>query len=321
MKRREFIAGLGAAAWPVTVRAQQRRVPAIGYLSNQVEHSDRSAAAAYRRGLGEQGYVEGQNVEILYRYTDARGDRRRAVAEDLARNRVSVIYAAGGPADVEAAKATNAKIPIVFLTGVDPIQAGMVASLSRPGGNVTGVTFLSQELVPKRLELLHEVAPSAASIGSLTAAGDPSITEVEKAARGLGVRLALANASTSSEIDAALTALVGQGIGAFLGGRQGLFFVTAPQLVALAARHKLPAIYAFRESVMAGGLMSYGADTAAAAHIAGIYTGRILKGERPADLPVQQSTKVELVINLKTAKALGLTIPETLLATADEVIQ
>jgi putative tryptophan/tyrosine transport system substrate-binding protein len=197
----------------------------------------------------------------------------------------------------------------------------MVASLSRPGGNVTGVTFLSQELVPKRLELLHEVAPSAASIGFLTAAGDPSITEVEKAARGLGVRLALANASTSSEIDAALTALVGQGIGAFLGGRQGLFFVTAPQLVALAARHKLPAIYAFRESVMAGGLMSYGADTAAAAHIAGIYTGRILKGERPADLPVQQSTKVELVINLKTAKALGLTIPETLLATADEVIQ
>jgi putative ABC transport system substrate-binding protein len=236
MKRREFIAGLGsAAAWPMAARAQQRRVPAIGYLSNQIELSDQSAAAAYRRGLGEQGYIEGQNVEIMYRYTDARGNRRRAVAEDLARNGVSVICAAGGPADVEAAKAASATIPIVFLTGGDPIQAGIVASLSRPGGNVTGVTFLSQELVPKRLELLHEVAPSATSIGFLTAAGDPGITEAEKAARALGVRLALANPSTSSEIDAAFTALVEQGIGAFLGGRQGLFFVTAPQLVALAA--------------------------------------------------------------------------------------
>jgi putative tryptophan/tyrosine transport system substrate-binding protein len=322
MRRREFIAGLGsAAAWPIVAGAQQPAMPVVGYFNVAKEDSDRPLVAAYRRGFGEQGYVEGRNVEILYRYTEARRDRYPAVAEELVRDRVSVIYVGGGPLLVLAAKAATSTIPIVFVNGVDPVRSGLVASLNRPGGNVTGVTFLSQELTAKRLELLHEVVPAVTSIGFLVSPGDRLITEIEKAARILGVRLVIANASSPSEIDAAFAMLIGQQIGALLVGRQGLFFDQGPQLAASAARHKLPTIYASRESVEAGGLMSYGANLADATRIAGTYTGRILRGENPPDLPVQQSTKTELVINLKTAKALGLTFPETLSATADEVIQ
>jgi putative tryptophan/tyrosine transport system substrate-binding protein len=321
MNRREVIVGLGAAAWPLVARAQQRSTPAIGYLSVQTEAADRTLLAAYRRGLSEQGYVEGRNIEILYRYSDARADRLQALAEDLVRNRVSVIYANGGPPHVKAAKAASATTPIVFVTGVDPVSAGLVASLSRPGSNITGATFLSQELTPKRLELLHEVVPAVTTIGFMAPKGDPLILETERAARSLGVRVAVANASTPDEIEAAFAGLVGQRIGAFVGGRQGVFFVTAPQLAALAARYKLPAIYAFREAVEAGGLMSYGANIADAVRIAGGYTGRVLKGEKPADLPVQQSTKIEMVINLRTAKTLGVDVPPKVLALADEVIE
>jgi putative ABC transport system substrate-binding protein len=322
IRRRDFITLLGGAvAWPLTARAQQPTLPVVGYLSGQTKDADRLSLAAYRRGLGEQGYVEGRNVEILLRYSEARVDRLREFAEELVRNRVSVIYAEGGPPHVQAAKAANAATPVVFLTGVDPVEAGLVASLNHPGANVTGVTFLSKELTAKRLDLLHEVVPGVTSIGFLTAAGDASIGEAEQAAHSLGVRLVTATARTPSEIDATFASLVGEGIGALLAGRQGQFFIAASELAALAARHKLPAVYAFRESVDAGGLMSYFANVVDAARIAGTYTGRILKGEKPGDLPVLQPTKFELVINLKTAKALGLTVPPSLLATADEVIE
>jgi len=307
-------------AWPRMAQAQQRPVPVIGYFDVGTEDFDRPLVAAFRRGLGEQGYVEGRNVEILYRYAQARGDRYPALADELVRDRVSVIYVAGGPQLVLAAKSATATIPIVFVNGVDPVRTGLVASVNRPGGNVTGVTFLSQELTAKRLELLHEAVPTVTSIGLLVGPGDPTILETEQAARGLGVRLTIASASIPSEIDVAFATLIQQGIGALLGGRQGLFLFTAPQLAALAARHKLPTIYAFRESVVAGGLMSYGASIADAARIAGIYTGRILKGEKPADLPVQQSTGIDFVINQRTAKALGIDIPLKLQAFATEVI-
>jgi putative ABC transport system substrate-binding protein len=321
MKRRELITLLGgAAAWPLAAHAQQA-APRIGYLSGQTKDADRLSLAAYRRGLGEQGYVEGRNVEILLRYSEARVDRLRELAEEPVRNRVAVIYAEGGPPHVQAAKAANAATPVVFLTGVDPVEAGLVASLNRPGANVTGVTFLSKELTAKRLALLHEVVPGVTSIGFLTAAGDASIGEAEQAAHSLGVSLVTATARSPSEIDATFASLVGKGIGALLAGRQGQFFIAASELAALAARHKLPAVYAFRESVDAGGLMSYGANVVDAARIAGTYTGRILKGEKPADLPVMEPTQFQLVINLKTARTLGLTVPPSLLAIADEVIE
>jgi putative ABC transport system substrate-binding protein len=324
MKRRELITLVGgAAAWslaaPGLARAQQR--PAIGYLSVQTQESDQPSLAAYRRGLAEQGFVEGRNVDILFRYSDAQADRLAALAEDLVRNKVTVIFANGGPNQVQAAKAATATTPIVFVTGADPITTGIVASINRPGGMVTGVTFLTQELTAKRLELLHQVVPAATTIGFLAPKGDPDITEAESAARRLGLRLAVANAAVPREIDAAFASLVEQRIDAFLAGRQGVFFVTGPQLAALAARHKLPAVFAFRESAEAGGLMSYGASVRDAVRIAGTYTGRILKGEKPADLPVQAPTRFELVVNLKTAKALGLAVPPTLVTLADDVIE
>jgi putative tryptophan/tyrosine transport system substrate-binding protein len=319
MKRREFIAGLGSAAWPLAARAQQATIPVIGYVSTLTQDADRRTRAAYRRGLGEQGYVEGRNVEILYRYREGEEwepDRMSSVIEDLVHHRVAAIYVEGGPPFVRSAKAATATIPIVFVNGTDPVASGIVASLNRPGGNVTGIYFRAQELTAKRLELMHEVVPAVTSIGFLSgAASGPQ--EAEAAARILGVRLTILEARTASAIESAFTKFAERRIGALLVG----FNVQAPQIVALAARYRLPAIYAARDAIEAGGLMSYGASVADATRIAGIYTGRILKGEKPADLPVQQSTKFEFVINLKTAKALGLTIPETLLATADEVIE
>jgi putative ABC transport system substrate-binding protein len=332
MKRREFIAGLGgAAAWPFAVRAQERALPVVGYLTNGsdplagIGPSSVSSARSFLRGLGEQGFVEGRNVEILYRFGQTQNDRLLGLAADLVRRRVTVIFAVGLPS-VLAAKAASATIPVVFLTGADPVESKLVASLNRPGGNITGTTILTTELAPKRLGLIREIVPTATSIGYLAnptdaVSGGPTILKaLETAARTLGVRLPTALASTADEIEPAVAMLMLEGISALLVGTDSFFNEQSAQLIALTTRHRLPAIYAYRETVEVGGLISYGTNFEAY-RLAGNYTGRILKGEKPADLPVQQVTKIDLVINLKAAKALNLTIPETLLATADEVIQ
>jgi putative ABC transport system substrate-binding protein len=325
IRRREFITLLsGAAAWPLAARAQQGALPVIGYLSGVVENENGSVVAAFRRGIGEQGYVEGRNVEILYRYAENQYDRLPDLAADLVRRRVVVIFANYGPASLAAKKAT-ATIPIVFYAGVDPVQAGLVATLNRPGGNVTGVTDFDVELTAKRLQLLHDIAPAATSIGYLHFPVNPSVDDaaitgvVETAARTLGVRLVTASASSASGVERAFAMLVGEGIGAVLIGVSAAF--TSRQIIALAAHYALPAMYPNRNFVEAGGLISYVGNPLDAARIAGTYVGQILKGENPADLPVQQPTKFELLINMKTAKAIGLTMPPTLLALADEVIE
>jgi putative tryptophan/tyrosine transport system substrate-binding protein len=323
MRRREFIAGLGsAAAWPAVARAQQAAMPVIGFLIAQSAF-DNNNIVPFFQGLKETGYVEGQNVAVEYRYAENQLDRFPALAADLVRRRVAVIV--GGGVAALAAKAATTTIPIIFATGGDPVALGLVASLNRPGGNVTGATNRQTQLVAKRLQLLHEIVPAVTSIGFLvhpTPSSDipTKIKEAETAARILGVRLTVLNASTPTDIEAAFATVVGQRIGALIVDPDA-FITPESQVVALATRHAVPAIYGLPEFVEAGGLMSYGAGYFDALRLAGTYVGRILKGEKPADLPVQQITKIELVINLKTAKALGLTIPETLLATADEVIQ
>jgi putative ABC transport system substrate-binding protein len=281
--------------------------------------------AAFRAGLGEFGYVEGQNVLVEYQWLEGGNDRLPALIAELVRRRVTVIAIPGSTAATLAAKAAIATIPIVFAVGGDPVELGLVASLNRPGGNVTGVSFLNYALIAKRFELLHVTVPTATSIGFII---DPTLPgfdiqkrEAEIAARILGVRLAILNASTPGELEAAFANLVGHPLSAIVAGSTPLIFEQGAKLAALAARHAVPVIYSFREHVEAGGLMSYTANLFDAWHLVGTYAARILKGEKPADLPVQQVTKLDLVINLKTAKALGLTIPETLLATADEVIQ
>jgi putative tryptophan/tyrosine transport system substrate-binding protein len=328
MRRREFIAGLGgAAAWPVVARAQQGRVPVIGYLSAAREDAIEALTARFRQGLHEQGYVERQNIEIFYRWAETQYDRLPALAADLVRRRVDVIVTTAGSASARAAKFATTTIPIVFQMGEDPVEAGLVANLNRPGGNITGVTFLSGPLTGKRLELLHEMVPAAKQVGYLvnptnSLQTQAQISQSEKVARLLGLRLIIQNAGTSSEIEGSFETLVRQGIGALVVDNEALFFNQRDQLVALAARHGVPATFHAREFVEAGGLMSYGATFADAYRLAGTYASRILKGDKPGDLPVQQvTTKVELIINLRTANALGLTIPETLLATADEVIR
>ena len=330
MRRREFIAGLGsiAAAYPVIARAQKLAMPAIGYLT--VGMGDPFNTTPFNRGLAEQGYVDGRNVEILYRRVQQGGDRsqrdadRSAMAADLVRRRVTVLVGATSGTAL-AAKSATATIPIVFVSGSDPVELGLVASLSRPGGNVTGTTFLTQELTAKRLELLHELVPGASSIAYLTApeaafAGN-EIKEAENAARILGVRLTTLNATTPTEIEAAFATVSSQRIGAVFMGGSGGFRVQRTQLAALAARYSVPVIYPFRENVDAGGLMSYGATISDAWHLAGTYVGRILKGEKPADLPVPQSTRIEMVLNLKIAKALGIEVPTSILLRADKVIE
>jgi putative ABC transport system substrate-binding protein len=330
MRRREFIAGLGGTAassniWPLVARAQQPARPVIGVLFGVSENRvSGSLFDAIRQGLSEQGYVEGRNIEILYRSAEGEYDQLPVLAGDLVRRRVAVI-AGGGTSAALAAKSATATIPIVFSIGTDPVEVGLVASLNRPGGNLTGVSFLAAGLVVKRIQLLHAVVPAATSIAFLV---DPSsrqidadIREAQDAAHVLGVRLVILNTSTASEIEAALRTVAEQRIGALLTASNALFAVRGAQLIALAARHAVPAIYHVRGTVDAGGLMSYGASISDANRLAGTYVGRILKGEKPAELPVQFPTKFELILNLKTAKALGLTIPETLLATADEVIQ
>jgi putative ABC transport system substrate-binding protein len=326
MKRREFIAGLGStAALPVVARAQQSAPPVVGFLSAQsAAYDSKIVTIAFLQGLKEAGYVEGQNVAIEYRYAENQADRLRALAADLVRRRVAVIVA-GGIVAALAAKAATTTIPIVFVTAVDPVALGLVASLNRPGGNVTGHTVLNAELEPKRLQLLREFIPDAARFGVLadpaTTGTQSMIADLQAAARTLRLQLIIVNASTESDLETAFATLSQQRVGAVLFGNSTFFNRRMEQLAALAGRHGLPAIFPYREFALAGGLMSYGGSLGFGYHQAGTYAGRILKGEKPADLPVEQVTKIELVINLKTAKALGLTIPETLLATADEVIQ
>jgi putative ABC transport system substrate-binding protein len=299
-------------------------MPVIGFLSPQSADDDRKDhTVPFLQGLQETGYVEGQSVAVEYQYAENQFDRLPALAADLVRRRVAVIVASGTVAAL-AAKAATTTIPIVFATGGDPVATGLVASLNRPGGNLTGHTILNAELGPKRLQLLRELIPKAARFGSLVdpaAATKSVVADLQVAARTLGLQLFVANARTESDLEPAFATLSQQRVGAVLVSPSTLYNRRTEQLVALAARHALPAIFPFREYALAGGLMSYGTSLVYAYRQAGIYTGRILKGEKPSDLPVIEPTRMELVINLKTAKALGLTIPETLLATANEVIQ
>jgi putative ABC transport system substrate-binding protein len=324
MRRRDFIGGVGsAAAWPVVALAQQPAMPVIGHLSNATD-GDTSRMEAFRSGLREAGYVEGRNVAIDYRFANGRPDLLPGLASDLARRGVAVINAAGIPA-ARAAKAATATIPIVFTFGEDPVTEGIVASLNRPGGNATGFTYFTNQLIAKRLGLLDEIVPKADALAFITDASQPQsgpdIKDAQMAAAALGRRLEVLTVKTNRDLDMAFTALADRKVVAVAVDVIPFFLDHRDQIVSLAAAHRLPAIYDRKDFALSGGLMSYGAVEEDARRQVGIYVGRILKGEKPADLPVQQSTKFEFVINLKTAKALGLTIPETLLATADEVIQ
>jgi putative ABC transport system substrate-binding protein len=324
MRRREFIAGLGgAAAWPVVARAQQPGVSFIGLLT--ATNLDFDQLTFIQKGLIEGGYFEGRNLAIIHRSADGRFDRLSALAADLIDRKVSAILAVGGPVPARAAKAATTTVPIVFAYGGDPVADGLVASLNRPSGNVTGITFIGTALTTKKLELVREIRPGVTDIGLLVnpsgTLAETQIKDVREAVQGLGLRLHIANVSSQGEMDAAVGAISQLKVGAVLVGTDPIFAIYRDQLVALAARYKIPAIYNLREYCASGGLMSYGASLANTWSQAGIYVTRILKGEKPADLPVMQPTKFELVINLKTAKSLGLTVPTSLLARADEVIE
>src|SRR5262245_11212450 len=327
MQRRTFISLLGgaAAAWPFAVRAQQPAMPVIGFLNGQTAQAFAPALAPFRGGLREAGYIEGQNVAIEYRWTEGRLDRLAPLAADLVRRQVAVIAATGGNNSALVAMAATSTIPIVFTSNDDPIRRGFVASYNRPGGNVTGVSWFNAELGSKRLGLLHELVPSATSVALLFNPHNPESArqpvELQQAARALGLQLVALTATSAAEIDTAFMAMVQNRVGALVVGSDPYLFDRRAQLVALAAQHRIPAIYGGREMVGADGLMGYGNSLADAYRRAGIQTARILKGARPSELPVDQATKFELIIHRKTAKALGLEVPDKLLARADEVIE
>ncbi len=327
MRRRDFIACLGGAAvtWPLATRAQQPALPVVGYLGLTSPEAFAGLTAAFRRGLGETGFVEGQNVEIKYRWAHGQFDQLPALAADLVAEQVSVIAAFGTPASATAAKAATSRIPIIFVTGGDPVDLGLVTSLNRPAGNASGVYMLTVALEPKRLELIHELVPDAAEIGIITDPNSPDTVEQMKslstAASSLGRRLKTMNVSGENDIEPAFAAMAEQRVAAAVVTSSPAYLPQRQKFVALAARYAIPTAYFVRDFADAGGLISYGTSLPDAYRRAGVYTGRILKGDRPADLPVEQSVKVELVVNLKTAKALGITIPLTLLGRADEVIE
>jgi putative tryptophan/tyrosine transport system substrate-binding protein len=326
LRRRDFITLIGgaAASWPLTVRAQQSAMPVIGFL-DATQPLHHAGIAPFKRGLSETGYVEGRNVAIEYRWAEGKYDRLPALAADLVRSQVTVIAACVTSAPGLAAKAATSTIPIVFQTGGDPVQDGLVASMNRPGRNVTGASRLAVTIAPKRLELLRELSPKATVIGLLVNPTNPRselvVQQIEEAARALGLSLLVLKVSAEGELDSVSASLVQLGVGALLVAQEPSFMRWRDQIIALAARHAIPATYGQREYPAAGGLMSYDASVADSFRQVGVYVGRILKGEKPADLPVMQPTKFELVLNLKTAKALGLTVPDKLLALADEVIE
>jgi len=326
MRRREFIALIGsAAAWPVAVRAQQPTMPKIGFLSSNSADGIPQFTAAFREGLSTAGFIEGKNVTIEYRWADAHLERVPALALDLIRRRVDVLFTSGGDVPVLVAKGATTTIPIVFISTSDPVDMGFVASLNRPGGNVTGVTFIAGELGPKRVELVRELLPKAAVVGFVLNPNIPTAAfnaaDMETAARGLGLKTHVLHAISDQEIDAAFAKFVELKIDALLVLPDASFQSRRDQFAQLAAHYALPTIYYSREYVAAGGLVSYGANFRVGFRQAGNYVGRILRGAKPTDLPVEQPTKLELAINLKTAKALGLSVPPSLLARADEVIE
>ena len=327
MKRRAFISLLGGtmAAWPLAARAQQPAMPVIGFVNPTSAQSFARPLSAFLKGLGETGYVEGRNVAIEYRWAENRNDRLPAMVADLVRRQVSVIAATSTPAAV-AAKAATTTIPIVFEIGSDPIQLGLVASLSRSGGNITGATQLVQEVTPKMLELLHELLPTAHVMALLVNPTSPALAQtytskVLAAAHTLGLELHVLNASSECDFDGVFARLIELRAGGLVIGAEAFFTSHSEQLAALAAHYGVPTIYKGREFAAAGGLMSYGSDITDSYRLAGIYTGRVLKGAKPADLPVQQATKIELYINLKTARALGINVPLPVSGRADEVFE
>jgi putative tryptophan/tyrosine transport system substrate-binding protein len=326
MRRRDFITLLGGAvAWPLAARAQQAKVPVIGYLNTGSLALSTVSLSAFRQGLGDVGYIEGRSVVIDYRWAEEVYDRLPGLFEDLVRRQVSVIAVTGGGMGLLFPKMAGTTIPIVFTTGVDPVAAGFVASLNRPGGNTTGTSFFSSELGPKRLDLLHQLVPTASAVAVLLNPSNPNAEPtsnlLEAAARALGLQLHALHTRSDQDIDMAFVTMADRHVGALLIGPDNFIFSRNAQIAALALRHALPAMYQWREFAAAGGLISYGPSETEPYRQAGVYAGRILKGQKPADLPVVQSTRIEMVINLRTARALGLVVPPTLLAIADEVIE
>jgi len=326
MKRREFITLLGgAAAWPLAARAQQPAMPVVGFLSSRSPGESAGVVAAFRQGLGETGFVEGQNLAIAFRWAEGHYDRLPALAAELVNLRVAVLFAAGGPPSALAAKATTSTIPVVFSAVNDPLRVGLVSSLNRPGGNVTGMSLFTSDMIGKMAQLLKEMVPGAAALAYLVNPSSPSeeiyAREAPVVSSALGIRIPVLNASTEHDLDDAFASLGKTGADALVIPPEPFFDSQRDRIVALAARYAVPMIAGLREYVVAGGLMSYGASLPDSYRRAGIYVGRVLKGEKPADLPVMQPTKFDLVLNLKTAKALGLAVPDRLLALADEVIE
>jgi putative tryptophan/tyrosine transport system substrate-binding protein len=327
VERRKFISALGGAAvaWPLAAHAQQPSMPVVGLIIAGSPDASATVAAAFRKGLNETGYVEGQNVTVEYHWLEGQYDQMPALISDLVRRRVAVIATPSTPPAL-AAKAATAAIPIVFGVGEDPVQLGLVASLAQPGGNATGINFFLNEVVVKRLRLLHDLVPKAVRVAVLvnpanTTNTEPTLRAVQEAAPAIGLQIQILNATTIGEIDAAFTALAREHCDALFVGPDPLFTIRRGQFATLTARDRIPATYARREFVAAGGLMSYGTDLPDASHQIGVYTGRILKGAKPADLPVVQPTKFEFAINLQTARALGIEVPPGVLAIADEVIE